>query len=149
MFRWRRRRLRLLAAASSLPDRISLCLKGRRPARAWLSMLSTASTLLRLGAIQMRLRQRGRSERNTRSSEPSPSRVSNRVQVRPPFASNNDPSRDAESCCDGLAIYQDENAPPLSRRREGVARLEGRQWRRAEGFPSREAIRRDDSGRRD
>src|SRR5271163_3506643 len=75
--------------------------------------------------------------------------LSNRVQVRPPFASNNDPSRDAESCCDGLAIYQDENAPPLSRRREGVARLEGRQWRRAEGFPSREAIRRDDSGRRD
>ena len=61
--------------------------------------------------------------------------VSNRVQSRPPFASNIDPP------CAGWnppgatqRDNQDENAPPLSLRSEGVARPRERQRRRAEKF---------------
>jgi len=61
--------------------------------------------------------------------------LSNRVQSRPPFASNIDPpcaGRNPPGArqCDN----QDENAPPLSLRSEGVARPRERQRRRAEKF---------------
>src|SRR5277367_6383740 len=59
--------------------------------------------------------------------------MSNRVQSRPPFASNIDPpcagwNPPGARQCDN----QDENAPPLSLRSEGVARPRERQRRRAE-----------------
>src|ERR1700735_3491090 len=67
----------------------------------------------------------------TKNAEASARELSNRVQSRPPFASNIDPpcagwNPPGARECDN----QDEKAPPLSLRSEGVARPRERQRRR-------------------